>query len=602
MPVIATFPGTPSRGQVLDELDTVLASESFRYSYRMCRMLRFLVEHSVEHPGKPIKELLLASRVFDKSESFDSRTDPIVRVEASRLRAKLRDYYHGEGASHRVYIHLPGRGYRPVITLHALPRPERARPPAPARLPRTQPALVTKPSLLVLPFLDLSAGHTEEYFCDGLTEELINQLARVDGLRVVARSSAFLYKSITVDIPELADRFRVSAVLEGSVRREGNLVRISVQLINSTDGFHIWSDTYQRPAGHVFSIQHEITRAIATALKVKLEVRNTQPPAPAVRPADDRAQHLFLRGLHAWHRRTGAGFRHAISLLEQAAAEDPTDPRIPAKLAHCHLGLLLSTATDPTAALRLAEEASERALTLFPGMGEALAAHGFVRAVRDWRWQDSEAEFQQALLQVPQDPTVHEWYATACLAPRARFDAAVAHLGQALDIDPVSVSVRSHLGWVHFLQRRYRDAARELELALELEPGFYRGRFDLGLVYTMMGRHGEAIAAFELARTSNPGTPYRLGAVGYGYISAGRREEGLQILGELRSMPPAAGVSPVCVAKLQLALGDPAGAITTLEQSMGRRSYQLIWLGTSPVFDPLRADRRFQELCRQLGF
>lgn len=586
----------------MDELDQVLSAEVFKYSYRMSRLLRFLVEHTLEYPARPLKEHLLALRVFDKPESFDPRIDPIVRVEASRLRVKLRDYYHGEGATHLVQIHLPRRGYRPVLTLQR-PKPDGAAPlaktPAMGRTALQAP-VDSSPSLLVLPFLDLSVDQSEEYFCDGLAEELINLIARTPGLRVVARTSAFRFKNAEIDIREIAERLQVSAILEGSVRREGDVVRISVQLLSAADGYHMWSDTYQRPLRHVFSIQHEITRAIADALKLKLAI-SAEAPVPDTRLDASKAYHLYLRGLHAWNRRTGEGFHQAIDLLHEAAGEDPDDARIQAKLAQCHIGLLLTTATDSKETLGLAEACCHRALGLAPDSGEALAALGFVRAVRDWQWAESESVFLRALSHAPGDPTVHEWYATACLAPRGRFDRAIAHLGQALDLDPVSVSVRSHLGMLFYLQRRYAEAVRELKLALELEPGFTRGRFDLGMALTMLGRYEEALQAFQEARRADRRSAFRLGALGYCYGRAGLRQEAAALLDELRSLPAEARVSAYCLAKTMLGLDDPSGALDMLRCALHERPDRLIWLDADPVFEPLHAEPEFQEICRTMG-
>lgn len=582
----------------MDELDQVLSGEVFKYSYRMSRLLRFVVEYTLEHPARPLQEHLLAVHVFDKPETFDPRTDPIVRVEASRLRAKLRDYYHGEGAAHAVHIHLPGRGYRPVFTQH---RPKVENPTARAARPVRPAVADTAPSLLVLPFLDLSVERTEEYFCDGLAEELINLLARMKGIRVVARTSAFRFKNADLDIRELAERFQVSAILEGSVRREGDVVRVSVQLLNAADGYHLWSDTYQRPLRHLFSIQHEITTAIAEALKVKLVLRTDAEPFASGRRDDSPAYHLYLRGLHAWNRRTGEGFHQAIELLHQAADEDPDDARIQAKLAHCHVGLVLSTSSSAKETLGLAEACCHRALGLAPNLGEALAALAFVRAVRDWQWDDSESLFLRALAQAPGDPTIHEWYAAACLAPQGRYDSAIANLGQALDLDPVSVSVRCHLGLIFYLQGRYTEAARELKLALELEPGFYRGRFDLALALTMLHRFDEAIETFQAARAANPGSPFRMGALGYCYGRAGRRAEALTLCEELTRMPASAHVSAYCLAKLRLGLDDTAGALEMLRRALDERPDRLIWLNVDPVFEPLRAEPGFSAITRELG-
>ena len=573
----------------------MLRSETFRYSERMCRLLDFLVEHSLDRRAGPLKEYLIGLGAFDRPESFDPRTDPIVRVEVSRLRSKLRDYYLGEGAGDPVIIRLPKRGYQPEFEFGA-PREE-----PPLEASGKKPGAESASSLAVLPFLDLSPDQTEEYFCDGITEELINTLARVEGLRIVPRTTVFQLKGSALDIAQIAERLRAAALVEGSVRRADDTIRISVQLVDAATGYHLWAETYERRIADIFAVQAEIATAIADALQGKLSPAPPGGDRPGGGPRSWGAYQHYLRGLHAWNRRTGDGFGSAIESLTQALREDPEYAVAWARLAQSHVGLLLASAVDPRAALPEASAAAEKALALAPDLAEAWAVSGFVKAVRTHQWTEAESNFLRAIELSPGDPTVHEWYAIACLVPQARFDDAVVRLQTAIGLAPASAVVHYHLGLVHHFCSRYDEAVQELRLALELEPGFARAWWDLGVVYAQRSLFGLALESLARARQINRGSAFRLGSLGYGYSRSGRTDDARLLLKELSEPSAKAYVSPLCLAEIHLALGDHPRTIACLEQAVEHCSPRVIWLGVDPIYAPLREDPAFLGLCRSIG-
>jgi len=266
------------------QLEKILASEPFAHSGRISRFLRFVVEHTLAGRGGELKEYLIGVEVFDKAASYDPRIDPIVRVEARRLRAKLKRYYETAGRDDGVRIEFPKGGYVPLFQTRA-PAPEGGE---------------TGPTIAVLPFVNRSADPQDEYFSDGLTDELIHALTKVEGLRVVARGSAFQFKGKPYDVRQVGEQLQVGVVLEGSVRRSGNRLRITAQLVNVADGLYLRSETYEREMKDIFAVQDEIAGAIAQTLRVRMGRR-----APRRTGDNLQAYHLYLKGRHQVNRRTG---------------------------------------------------------------------------------------------------------------------------------------------------------------------------------------------------------------------------------------------------------------------------------------------------------
>jgi TolB-like protein/class 3 adenylate cyclase/Tfp pilus assembly protein PilF len=321
-------------------------------------------------------------------------------------------------------------------------------------------------SVAVLPFEDMSPGGDQEYFADGISEELINALTKVPGLRVVARTSAFAFKGKNQDIRTIGDQLNVGAVIEGSVRKAGQRIRITAQLVRVTDGFHIWSDTYDRKLDDVFAIQEEIARATVDALQVRLASR---PPLVRRPTGDFRAYEMYLTGRHFWNQRTEEGFRKAISYFEKALKADPNYSLAYVGLADSYVLTWLYGYEGYEEALTRAEVAARRALTIDESRGEAHASLAFIRRVQR-RWDEAEREFTRALELNPGHPTAHQWYSAFLLGVVGRAVDAIAEMERALDLDPLSPIINRDAGRTYLFTGDYEAAIERARRALELNP------------------------------------------------------------------------------------------------------------------------------------
>lgn len=316
------------REAVLTQLFRITASTQFAASERLSTLLRYLVEQTVDGRAEEIKEYTIALEVFGRPESFDPRLDTIVRVQASKVRAKLREYYAGEGARDAVLIDLPRGTYVPVFH---------------ANDPVSEPIVQSRrrsPSIAVLPFADMSRNKDQEYFCDGITEELINALAKIDGLHVVARTSTFEFKGKALAVRKIGAQLNVETVLEGGVRRENDQLRITAQLYHVLDGYHLWSAAYDRAVGGVFEVQEEIAQAVVSALRPKL--RTAGRPLAKQYTGDVEVYNLYLLGQYHLNRRPAQGeMKTAISFFEKVIAADPRYAPAYAALAFAYLQLVV---------------------------------------------------------------------------------------------------------------------------------------------------------------------------------------------------------------------------------------------------------------------
>lgn len=453
-------------------------------------------------------------------------------------------------------------------------------------------------AVVALPFANLSSDEENEYLADGITEELINALAKVQGLRVASRTSSFSFKGKAMDIPEIAERLGVDIVIEGSVRKVGNRLRISVQVIDVEDGYPLWSDTFNRQLEDVFVLQEEIARAVAAALEVTL-VGNGEAPLVKTSTDDVEAYTLYLKGRHFWNRRTSEGLRTAVEYFTRAIEVDPDYSLAHAGLADTYAILLDYGILPPGEALPKLREAALRALELDATLAEAhtslALAHQF-----EWNWSAAEREFRRAITLNPNFAVAHHRYALF-LAWMERPGESLREIRQAQQIEPLSLIILSTVGWVHYYARRYQEAVEQSLQVLEMDPDFLNANIVLGLAYGQLGRYADAVGALQQAtRLSGDGASI-LALLGYVHGASGDLAKAQEIYERLRAQAPERYISPYYLAIAALGVRDPEQAFDWLERAYEQRSGPLVYLRAEPIVDSLRSDPRFERLLARLG-
>ena len=454
-------------------------------------------------------------------------------------------------------------------------------------------------SLAVLPFVNVGAGADDEFLADGITEALIHTLSGMPGVRVVARTSAFAFKGRTRDVREIAAQLEVSVVLEGSVRRSGKRLRVTTQLVDAADGCHRWSERYDREVDDVFALEDDIAQRVAEALRVTLTGVTAERPARAA--ANFAAYELYLRGRHAWNRRTEPELRRSLRYYREALDADPAFARALAGLADSYLTLGIYGLASPGEVMPAAQDAAERALALDADSAEARTSLACVRAVYGWDWGGAEGEFRRAIEAGPGYPTARHWYAMHCLAPQGRLTEARAELEAARANDPLSPTINVSLALVSLFERDTARAEREVAQVIELDPAFGFAHYVLGQVCEGLGRYDAAVAAFRAARPLLNDSAELLAALARALARAGDPAAAVELFEQLRSSGTTRYVSPVLAAQVLLALGRQREGLAALDEALELRSCDLMWLRMQAAFDELRDDPRFQAIERQVG-
>ncbi len=456
----------------------------------------------------------------------------------------------------------------------------------------------SEPTVAVLPFTNLGHGADQDYFSDGLTEQLIHELTRIRGVRVVAWNSAVKLKGREDDIHEAARQLGVGSILVGSVRQAGERVRIAARLVQVSTGYYLWSETYDRQILDLFAVQEEIARAIAGTLERTLG--GTHVRAARRGPASPEAYDLYLRGRFVGNQRTQSGLRRAVECFEQAIALDDA-----LALAHAGLADALCLMADyghmsPEEALPRARAAALRALELDPGSGEAHASYALIRCLYEWQWEEAEAFFRRAIELNPGYATAHHWLALDHLSVLGRFEEAQQELDLARQLDPLSLIIQEGKPYLLMLQRRYDEAIQGYRAFLEMDPGFYRAYTGSGRTLTQMGRYEEAIAMFEKGRSMAGEVPSILGALGQSYALAGRHAEARRLLDELSALARERYVPSTPFALVHAGLGEREEAIAWLEVGADRHDLPLTVINTHPAYDSLRDHPRFTALVDRI--
>ncbi len=450
-------------------------------------------------------------------------------------------------------------------------------------------------SIAVLPFSDLDRRLETEILADGLTEEVISALANIDGLKVVARTSVFHFKNRHDDVREIADRLGVEAVLEGSVRRSGDRVRVVAQLIDTSSGCHLWSERFDHETHDLFALQDDLAHAISGALRPTLGGTAAVPRSTTAARRRADAYQCLLEGRYHWNHRTPAGFLKAVERFERAVEIDPGLAVAWAALAECYaMAPGFSTLSTDESDAR-ARAAVERALDLDPRLAEAHVTMGFMHANRDFDWVGAEKEFLAALDKAPGSAFAHLLYGAVVLAPMGRLDEAGAEYVRVIDLDPLSPLATNASGMLALMQRRYDAAEEAFRAALALDAQFPWAHRGLGEVLLLQGRYAEAERQLKMVEMP----ALAAGLLGFALAKLGQTREAERILERLeRSRQP-----PVSwqIAVLRLGLGDIDGSLDWLSRAVAHRSVGVIWAKVDPILDPLRCDPRFAPILAAMN-
>lgn len=631
--IIAAHAGAakPSLESVRAQLEKILGSAGFAGSERLSRFLRFIVEQAIE--GNQAKETVLGVEVFGRKPAYDPRLDGVVRVEAVKLRSRLKEYYENDGAGDAVRIDLPKGGYLPCFEALRIPSeaPQASIPESASAPPRREwivnwhilpaalalailiagfilirrshprPASPNSSSIAVLPFVNLSSDKENEYFSDGLTDDLIDALTKVRGLRVVARGSAFQFKGKNPDIRAVGRQLNVATVLEGSVQRSGDRLRITAQLSTVADGYHVWSETYDRRLADVFAVQDEISRAIVQSLAVRV-VGDPGRSLVAPSTADLAAYNLYLQGRFHLNRWRPEGARKGIEYFQQAIAKDRGYAPAYAGLADCYTWLAVFGWAPAHEAMPQARDAARRALQLDETLAAAHVSLGYVKALYDWDWPGAEKEFQRALDLSPGDADVHFAYSITYLTPLGRLDEALAEIQRALALDPLSTYKITCAGMVYTDRREYDLAVAQYRKAIELDPAFYYAYDELRSAETARGRPDAVDTVTRQMRATftdvDDTTARARQAARQGKPAEARALLEQWIAKCARTQRPG---KSCYAAQAYAAIGEKNLAFQWLEKAREERNPLLAYAKVMPNYDSLRADPRFIALLRRLG-
>jgi adenylate cyclase len=454
-------------------------------------------------------------------------------------------------------------------------------------------------SIAVLPFVNMSADKNDEYLSDGVSEELITALSKITGLQVKARTSSFAFKGKNEDIQKIGELLHVSHLLEGSVARAGNKLRITAQLIQTSDGNHLWSDTYDREMQDIFAVRSEVAQQVAATLKVRLlgeeKKRLDQKPTENL-----EAYNLYRQGRYYADKLSEEGMKKGLGFFGQAIEKDPRFALVYAAVAETYV-LFADVFIAPREAFSKAKDAALKAIKLDDSLAEAHASLGFVHYHYDWDWAAAEKEFKRAISLNPQSAQSYTLY-THYLAGMGRFDEANNQGRRALELDPLSVSTHWFLGWGAIFAGRGDEAISQFSKAAELDPNNPWVRSFLRRAYLFNGMPQRGIKEMETAERLNPNDSYVLGYLGYGYAVTGRRADALKILQRLDEMEKRRYVSRFARVYIYAGLDDKDKAFEWLEKAYQERSDSLAWFRNDPESKSLQTDPRFAVLMRKIGF
>jgi TolB-like protein/Flp pilus assembly protein TadD len=533
----------------------------------------------VENAGEVVEKDELLKKVWQDAfveEGSLARTISVLRKTLS------------DGDKGQEYIAtLSKRGYRFVAPVRECPKP--------------QETADRKLMLAVLPFENLSGDAEQEYFSDGLTEEMITQLSRLnpERLGVIARTSAMMFKGTKKRIAEIGKELGAGYMLEGSVRRSGTRLRISAQLILVADETHVWAENYERSLGDILMLQSEVARAIAQEIQITLTPREERRLARAQR-VSAKAYEAYLRGRHSWNKRTEEGMRKSISFYEEAIRIYPEYATAHAGIADSHVMLACRGMVPAKETFRKAKAAARKALDLDGSLGEA---HGSLAHVRlhDWDWEGLEKDFERALELDPSQAIVYYWFGEYLMS-MGRPEEAIAMTWRAYQLDPLSPVIGASLAMILYLARRFDEALDVLKSVQEIHPEHFLPYLRMGLILIQKRQHKQAIAALKKAVRLAKQSTETQAALALAHAAAGEKKTASQLTCELEKSQARRYVLPYNIAKIYAAGGDSQKAFAWLDKAYAEGNPDLIELNSEPIFDGLRGEARFSNLMERIGW
>ena len=454
-------------------------------------------------------------------------------------------------------------------------------------------------SIAVLPFANLSEDKGNAYFAEGIQDEILTRLAKVADLKVISRTSTQHFKSSPENLPEIAKQLGVAHILEGSVQKASDQVRVNVQLINALTDAHLWADTYDRKLTDIFAVESDIAKTIAETLQAKLtgSEKSSIAKVPTTNP---EAYELYLKGRFFWNKRTAADLRKAIDYFNQAIEKDPNYALAYAAVAQSWLILPAYGGGSPKECIPPAEAAITKALELDESSSEAHTARGMLLAGYQFDYPAGKKEYERALQLNPNDATAHHWFASDVLGALGESEHEVAEMRRARDLDPLSLVINTNLGAALLRAHRFDEAIAQLRRTVALDNRFGYGRQTLGMALELKGQIPEAIAEYQAA-IALESSPTYLSLLGHVYGTIGRQAEATKLLGQIRDISKSHYVDPYYFAIIHLGLGDRKAALSALEKSFEElNGNTLEYIRTDPFLDPLRGDPRFEALAEKI--
>jgi serine/threonine-protein kinase len=544
------------------------------------------VNRTIEGDVDSLKELSIAMDVFDRTSDYDPNIDAIVRVEARRLRGKLKAYYEeGPGTDDPVLIGLRPGSYVPVFRWLDT-QPSKDRQEIGATLP------TGRRSIAVLPFVNMSPEPEQDYFCDGISEEIMNSLTRVSGLNVIARTSSFHFKGASIDIREVGQRLGADLVIEGSVRKAGEQLKITAQAIQTESGHHLWSETFRRELKDVFAIQEEIAQSVADLLRLHMpEVQRAERPSA---PNLD-AYTAYLRARFLIHQQSPEALHAALEQLRKLVETYPNYALAYSGMAAANGLLSIFGVVSGREVYPEVKANAERGYALDPESGETCTVLAGLRAWFEYRWEEADRLYDRALKLQPGHAPAHMFRAMALLC-QGNIKTAESGLYRSTELDPLSASDCARMAYVHYVKGDYQSAAEHLQQSFELDRDYPEARFYEGLLHFQQQRYDAVIQCLSLSASS-----LDIGLLAAAHARAGTLSRAEECIERLHQLAARQYVTPLAEGFAAIGMGDFDLAFQYLDEAIDHKINFTNLLAVEPFFHPLRADRKFAKLLKKLN-